>query len=68
MKKPISFFITAMQRMRRPTELKIVFEKKTLINTNFGNACEYFKVKDLGELFGGKYFGTWDTLQKWTFF
>ena len=47
-----------MQRTKRPTELKIVFEKKTLINTNFGNACEYVTVKDLGELFRGKYFGT----------
>ena len=44
--------------MKRPAELKIVFEKKTLINTNFGNACKYVEVKDLGELFRGKYFGT----------
>ena len=38
-----------MQKTQRPSELKIVFEKKALINTNFGNACEYFPVKDLGE-------------------
>ena len=47
-----------MQRIKRPTELKIVFEKKTLINKNFENACEYVTVKDLGELFRRKYFGT----------
>ena len=51
-----------MQRTKRPTELKIVFKKKTLINTNFWNASEYVTVKDLGELFRGKYFGKWDTL------
>ena len=45
-----------MQRTKRPTELKIVFEKKTLINTNLGNACEYVTVKDLGKLFRGEYF------------
>ena len=67
-KKCISFFITEMKRTKRPTELKIVFKKKTLINKKFGNACEYVTVKDLGELFRGKYFGTWATLQKWTFF
>ena len=44
-----------MQRTKRPIELKIVFEKETLINTNFGNACEYVTVKDLVELFRGKY-------------
>ena len=54
-----------MQRTKRPTELKIVFEKITLINRNFGNACEYVTDKDLGELFRRKYFGTWATLQKW---
>ena len=32
-----------MQRTKKPTELKIVFEKKALINTNFGNACEFVK-------------------------
>ena len=35
-----------MQRTKRLTELKIVFEKKKLINTNFGNACEYVTIKD----------------------
>ena len=29
-----------------------------LNNTNFGNACEYVTVKDLGELLRGKHFGT----------
>ena len=38
-----------MQRTKRPTELKILFENKALINTNFGNAREYVTVKDLGE-------------------
>ena len=46
-----------MQRTKRPTELKIVSEKKTLINTNLGNACEYVTVKYLGEFFRGKYLG-----------
>ena len=44
-----------MQKTKRPIELKIVFKKKTLINTNFGNACKYVTVKDVGELFSGKY-------------
>ena len=35
-----------MQRMKRPTELKIAIEKKTLINTNYENACEYVTVKE----------------------
>ena len=47
-----------MQRTIRSTELKIVFEIKTLINTNFGNACEYVTVKDLEGRFRGKYFET----------
>ena len=39
-----------MQRTKRPIELKIVSEEKTLIDTNFGNACESVTVKDLGKL------------------
>ena len=46
-----------MQRTKRTTELKIVFEIKTLANTNFGNACKYAIVKDLGER-QFQYFGT----------
>ena len=45
-----------MQRTKRPTKLKIIFEKKALIITIFGNACEYVIVKDSGER---------ATLQKW---
>ena len=37
-----------MQRTKRWTELKIIFEKKALINTSAGNACEYVTTKDLG--------------------
>ena len=58
LKKRISFFITAIQKTKRPTRLKIIFEKKTLIKKNFGNAREYVTFKDLGELFRGKYLGT----------
>ena len=47
--KGISFFITAMQRTKRTTKLKILYEKKALINTKLGNAYEYVTVKDLGE-------------------
>ena len=38
-----------MQRTKRPIELKIVFEKKELTDTNFRNACKYVTVTDLGE-------------------
>ena len=38
-----------MKKTNRPTESKIVFEKKALIDRNFGNACEYVTVKDLGD-------------------
>ena len=38
-----------MKRTKRPTDLKIIFEKKALINTYFENACEYVTVKDLRE-------------------
>ena len=47
-----------MQRTNRPTELKKRIREKTLININFGKACEYVTVKDLRELFREKYFGT----------
>ena len=46
LKKKRINFITDMQRTKRPTELKISFQKKALININFGNACEYVKVID----------------------
>ena len=38
-----------MQRTKDSNELKIIFEKKALINTYFGKACEYVTVKDLEE-------------------
>ena len=41
LKRTHYFFIEAIQKTKRSTVLKIVFEKKALIDTNFGNACEY---------------------------
>ena len=35
-----------MRRTKRSTELEIIFEKKALIDTNFGNACKYITVKE----------------------
>ena len=58
LKKRISFFITARQKIKRSSELKIVFDSKALIDKNFGNACEYVTVKEINALFRGKCFGT----------
>ena len=58
-KKRISFFITVIQRTKRLTELKILFKKKALIKTNFGNVWKYVAVEDLEEPFPEKYYVAW---------